>query len=413
MKTCVTYDLMESARRSNEILGAAFKAYWSSPFFEPMPHLAPGQLASWGAITEQSFRRIDQKPDWGIDKTITEGREYGVEKICAVDKPFCQLTYFNVKKRPSSPRKVLLIAPMSGHYATLLRRTVISLLPDCDLYVTEWQNARDVPVSAGQFDVEDFTLYLTEFMQFLGADTHVIAVCQPAPLALAATAYLAAHSPTSQPNSLILIGGPVVPDAAPTEVTDFGRRLSMGQLEHYFIQNVGANHAGVGREVYPGVLQLASFMSMNLPTHFHAFANQIHRRTIGQATDHDRHNNFYNEYLAVMDLTKEFYLSTIERIFKRSEIAHDCFSLRGQPVELRAIDRTAVKTVEGGQDDISAPGQCSSALNLLTGLPDRMKSSHIEPQAGHYGIFAGKMWYHNIRPLVLDFMDTHRGSGAN
>lgn len=413
MKTLATYDLMESFRLSNELLGATAKTYWSYPAFGLVPHPAPASLAAWGSVTERSFSRIDQKPDWGIDMTVTDGKEYFVEEECAIEKPFCELIYFNAKKRPPASRKLLLIAPMSGHYATLLRRTVTSLLPDCDLYVTEWRNARDIPVSVGKFDIEDFTLYLAEFMQFLGSETHVIAVCQPAPLALAATAHLAAKSTHAQPRSLILIGGPVVPDAAPTEVTDFGRRMSMGQLEHLFIQHVGVNHAGAGRLVYPGVLQLASFMSMNLPTHFHAFRNQVTRAAKGKAADHDRHNSFYDEYLAVMDLTAEFYLSTVERIFKRSEIARNCFTLGGQPIDLGLINRTAIKTVEGGKDDISAPGQCSSALDLLTGVPDQMKASHIEPDAGHYGIFAGKTWHRNIRPLVLDFIDEHNPKSSN
>lgn len=413
MKTLATYDLMESMRLSSELMGATARTFWSYPGFGLVPSPGPAGLAAWGRVTERSFSRIDQKPDWGIDVIVTEGKEYFVETTRAVIKPFCELTEFKVKAREPLPRKVLLIAPMSGHYATLLRRTVVSLLPDCDIFVTEWQNAKNIPVSVGKFDIEDFTNYIAEFMKFLGPKTHVIAVCQPAPLALVATAHLAETDPDKQPCSLVLIGGPVTPDAAPTEVTDFGRRVTMGQLEHMFIQHVGINHAGVGRLVYPGVLQLASFMAMNMPTHIKAFTNQIARSAKGEATDHDRHNRFYDEYLAVMDLTAEFYLSTVERIFKKSEIANNCFMLNGKKVDLGRITRTAVKTVEGGKDDISAPGQCSGALGLLTGLPDHMKAHHVEPNAGHYGIFAGKTWYRNIRPLVLDFIDQHNPKMLN
>jgi poly(3-hydroxybutyrate) depolymerase len=184
---------------------------------------------------------------------------------------------------------------MSGHYSTLLRSTVISLLPDADLYVTDWHNARDIPVSAGKFDIEDYTLYLVEFLRKLGPDTHVIAVCQPAPLALAATAYLAEEDPDAQPRSLTLIGGPVNPDATPTDVTDFGRRVTMGQLEEMMIQRVGFKYPGVGRMVYPGLLQLSSFISMNMDTHAKAFINQITRVAQGEAQDHDKHNRFYDE----------------------------------------------------------------------------------------------------------------------
>ena len=279
---------------------------------------------------------------------------------------------------------------MSGHYATLLRSTVKSLLPDCEVFITDWHNARDIPVSEGKFDIEDYTLYLMDFMRALGPDTHVIAVCQPAPLTLAATAYLAELDPDAQPRSLTLIGGPVDPDATPTDVTDFGRRVTMGQLEEMMIQRVGFKHPGVGRSVYPGLLQLASFVSMNAERHVSAFTDQIQRVARGEAGDHDAHNKFYDEYLAVMDMTAEFYLSTVERIFKGLEIASNAFVVDGHQVDIGKITNVAVKTVEGGQDDISAPGQCVAALDLCTGLPDHMKASHLEPKAGHYGIFAGR-----------------------
>ena len=199
--------------------------------------------------------------------------------------------------------------------------TVKSLLVDADVYVTDWHNARDIPVSAGKFDVEDYTLYLVDFMRHLGPDIHVIAVCQPAPLTLAATAYLAGEDPDKQPASLTLIGRPIDPDANPTDVTDFGRRVTMGQLEQTMIQRVGFNYAGVGRTVYPGLLQLASFMSMNGDRHARAFGEQIIRVAKGEAGDHDKHNKFYDEYLAVMDMPAEFYLSTVERIFKNPALA--------------------------------------------------------------------------------------------
>ena len=299
---------------------------------------------------------------------------------------------------------------MSGHYATLLRSTVQSLLPDAEVWITDWHNARDIPVSAGKFDIDDYTLYLEEFMRQLGPDTHVIAVCQPAPLALAATAYLAEEDPKAQPRSLTLIGGPVNPDATPTDVTDFGRRVTMGQLEGMMIQRVGFKYSGVGRMVYPGLLQLASFMSMNAETHSKAFTDQIMRVANGNAGDHDKHNKFYDEYLAVMDMTAEFYLSTVERVFKDREIARNEFTVNGRPVDISKITDVAVKIVEGEKDDISAPGQCLAALDLLTGLPGTKKAAHLEPGAGHYGIFAGKSWRNNIRPLVLDFIDANMPS---
>ncbi|MGI9391859.1 MAG: polyhydroxyalkanoate depolymerase [Boseongicola sp.] len=406
MRHMMTYDLMETIRNTNQWAGASAQALASYPIWGLFPNPAFKMMAAWGEVTERSFARMVTKPDWGIESVVeSDGRDHLVSVKSEIQRPFGDLIRFRVQGRDDKARRILLIAPMSGHYATLLRSTVQSLLPDADVWITDWHNARDIPVSEGKFDIEDYTLYLVDFMKHLGPDTHVIAVCQPAPLALAATAYLAKESPKAQPQSLTLIGGPVDPDAAPSDVTDFGRRITMGQLEQLIIQRVGFKYAGVGRMVYPGLLQLASFMSMNSETHNSAFANQMLRISKGQAGDHDKHNRFYDEYLAVMDMTAEFYLSTVERIFKGREIAQNEFVVNGRNVDIAAITDVAVKVVEGERDDISAPGQCLAALDLLTSLPASKKAAHLEPGAGHYGIFAGKSWRNNIRPLVLDFID--------
>jgi poly(3-hydroxybutyrate) depolymerase len=403
-----SYDLMETMRNTNQFMGAAVKAWASYPMFSAVPNPAIDWLAAWGEVTERAFERMVVKPDWGIHSiTCADGRDHLVTIDKVIERPFGDLIRFNVQNRAESNRKVLVVAPMSGHYATLLRSTVKSLIIDCEVYVTDWHNARDIPVSAGKFDVEDYTMYLVDFMKEMGPDTHVIAVCQPAPLTLAATAYLAQEDPDAQPSSLTLIGGPIDPDAAATDVTDFGRRVTMGQLEQAMIQRVGYKYAGVGRKVYPGLLQLSSFMSMNADRHGKAFRDQIMRVAQNQASDHDPHNRFYDEYLAVMDMTAEFYLSTVERVFKNREIARNVFTVHGTRVDIGKITDVAVKTVEGAKDDISAPGQCVAALALCTGLPDSKKASHVEPDAGHYGIFAGKSWRNNIRPLVLDFIDAN------
>jgi len=406
MKYMATYDLMESIRNTNEWMGATARAMASYPAFaltmNPMLQLT----AAWGEVTERSFARMVVKPDWGIRSIVgPSGQDHLVEVENVVVKPFGNLIHFSVHRRAPMARKILVVAPMSGHYATLLRSTVLSLLPDAEVYVTDWHNARDIPVSAGKFDVEDYTLYLVDFMRYLGPEVHVIAVCQPAPLTLAATAYLAGEDPKAQPASLTLIGGPVDPDAAATDVTDFGRRISMGQLEQMAIQRVGFKYKGAGRLVYPGLMQLNSFISMNSERHSKAFQDQILRVATGDASDHDAHNRFYDEYLAVMDMTAEFYLSTVERIFKNREIARNEFMVAGKKVDIGAITQVAVMTVEGEKDDISAPGQCVAALAMLTGLDESKKTQHLEPGAGHYGIFAGKSWRLNIRPLVLNFID--------
>ncbi|MDP5084273.1 MAG: polyhydroxyalkanoate depolymerase [Yoonia sp.] len=418
MKYMMTYDLMESMRNTNQWLGATARAYASYPIMSWGANPAMDWLKAWGEVTERTFSRMVMKPDWNIPvQTNIDGTDMVVSVECVVERPFGDLIRFRVGNRPDRTRQILLVAPMSGHYATLLRKTVISLLPDADVYVTDWHNARDIPVSAGKFDIEDYTLYLMDFMKALGPDIHVIAVCQPVPLALAATAYLAELHPEAQPRSLTLIGGPVDPEANHTEVTDFGRSVTMGQLEETMIQRVGFKHAGVGRMVYPGLLQLASFISMNAETHSNAFRDQIIKVAKGDASEHDKHNAFYDEYLAVMDMTAEFYLSTVARIFKGREIAQNAFVVAGHKVDMGKITTVAVNIVEGEDDDISAPGQCLAALGLLTGLPDSKKVSHLEPGAGHYGIFAGRSWRNNIRPLVLDFIDansdTPDGKSAN
>lgn len=413
MRYMMTYDLMEAMRNTSQWLGATARTFASYPYIAALPNPAISWMAAWGEVTERSFERMVAKPDWGIDSmTCDDGRDHLVHVRTEVEKPFGDLLHFEVSGRETQPRKILLVAPMSGHYATLLRSTVKSLLTNCEVYVTDWRNARDIPVSAGKFDVEDYTLYLADFMRHLGPDTHVIAVCQPAPLTLAATAYLAEEDPDAQPRSLTLIGGPIDPDATPTDVTDFGRRVTMGQLEETMCQRVGFKYAGVGRRVYPGLLQLTSFVSMNMDRHSKAFSEQIMRIARGEASEHDPHNRFYDEYLAVMDMPAEFYLSTVERIFKEREIAKNAFTVAGKPVDIGKITTVAVKTVEGANDDISAPGQCVAALALLTGLPEEKKASHVEPGAGHYGIFAGRSWRQNIRPLVLDFIDQNSAAPA-
>lgn len=411
MRYMASYDFMETMRNTNQWLGASAQAIAAYPAFAAIPNPALQWLGAWGEVTERTFSRMVVKPDWNIPPVVgDDGTDHVVSEHIEIEGPFADLLRFDVQGRTDTKRKVLLVAPMSGHHATLLRSTVISLLPDCDVYITDWHNARDIPVSAGKFDVEDYTLHLVDYMRHLGPDTHVIAVCQPAPLALAATAYLAEEDPKAQPRTLTLIGGPIDPDAAPTEVTDFGHSVTMGQLEELMIQRVGFKYAGVGRMVYPGLLQLSSFISMNLETHRDAFTGQISRVASGEAHDHDKHNKFYDEYLSVMDMPAEFYLSTVDRIFKAGEIAKNTFTIKGKHVDIGKITDVAVKTVEGTRDDISAPGQCIAALALCTGLKDSQKASHVEEGAGHYGIFAGKSWRKNIRPLVLDFIDDNEKS---
>ena len=400
-----TYDYFENLRQYNQWFASTTRTFWENPMFGLFPSAIPSTFAAWGKVTEHSLSRITSKPDWGIDSVVSDGIEYLVALEKIKELPFCNLIKFKSTRQKKVDRKVLIIAPMSGHYATLTRNTVISLLPNCDVYVTDWKNARDVPFSEGKFDIEDFTKYLIEFYRDLSPRLNVMAVCQPAPLALAAAAITSDNFSEFNPQTLTLIGGPIDPDANPTDVTDFGHRTSMEALDTTVTMPVGLNYKGVGREVYPGAIQLASFMAMNQETHSKAFANQIEKEAAGHASEYDRHNKFYDEYLAVMDMTAEFYLSTVNRIFKKREIAKNKFFIDGKLANLEKINSIPVFVIEGTNDDISAPGQCSAALKILDKLPSNMKFSHLQDGAGHYGIFSGKAWRTEIRPLFLNFID--------
>ena len=350
--------------------------------------------AAWGEVTERSFARMAVKPDWGIHSiSADDGRDHIVSVEKVMTRPFGDLIRFKVQGRAPTGRKVLLVAPMSGHYATLLRSTVLSLMPDCDVYITDWHNARDIPVSAGKFDIEDYTLYLVDFLARDGA-RHPCDRGLPAGAAgLAATAYLAeedAGRATAHPDAGS--AGRSTPTPPPPTSQNFGNRVSMGQPREIRRASVSAyKYAGVGRMVYPGLQQLSSFMAMNAEKHAKAFTDQVVRVAKGEAGDHDKHNKFYDEYLAVMDMTAEFL-----PLDRRTDLQGP----RDRPEPLRGRRQAewiwarsptvAVKTVEGGKDDISAPGQCVAALDLCTGLPDNKKASYLEPEAGHYGIFAGK-----------------------
>lgn len=399
-----SYDLFEINKNYYQWFASTTKTFWTNPIFGLLPSPIPSAFAAWGRVTEHSLSRISIKPDWNISSYISGDSEYHVNEKIILNFPFCNLIKFESTNSKPEKQKVLIIAPMSGHYATLVRKTVISLLPDCEVYVTDWKNARDIPFSKGKFDIEDFTKYLIEFFKELSPKLHILAVCQPAPLALAATAFLAKEK-KYLPSSLTLIGGPIDPNANPTSVTDFGNKIQMDKLKNLMTMSVGVNYKGVGRMVYPGIIQIMSFLSMNLTSHQKAFNEQIIKEINGEASEFDRHNTFYDEYLAVMDMTAEFYLSTVDRIFKKREIAQNQFTLDGHILNLNNIKNVPTFVIEGKNDDISAPGQCLAALHILKNLPEKLKFNYLHHNAGHYGIFSGKAWRKDIRPQFIDFIN--------
>jgi poly(3-hydroxybutyrate) depolymerase len=301
---------------------------------------------------------------------------------------------------------VLIVAPMSGHYATLIRGTVEAMIPEHDVFVTDWSDARDVPLSLGQFDFDDFIDYLIDFIQYLGTNTHLIAVCQPAVPVLAATALMASRDMDCQPLSLTLMGGPIDVSRAPTKVTEFSESRSLDWFEQNVISVVPFPNPGFGRRVYPGFLQLTGFVSMNLDRHVDAHVKHFHNLVRGDCDPVARHQQFYEEYMAVMDLPAEFYLQTIEKVFHERALAKGTLVHRGEKVDCSAIRQTALMTIEGENDDICGVGQTEAAHDLCDNIPIDMKYHYVQPGVGHYGVFNGRRWSTEIQPRIREMIRT-------
>lgn len=405
MRGFPSYEAAEAARSAWEISGqaaawmSAVPAVWGVPQARAVQ--AAGHLSRWAAGA--TVRR----PDWNITHRETDGAPVQCQTIRS--GPFADLVRFSCPGEGKPRPEILLLAPLSGHYATLVRPTVQGLLPQADVVVSDWHNARDIPCEAGTFDVEDWVRLFEEWLESAPRRRHVVAVCQPVPLALAAAARMAACHSSARPLSLVLMGGPVDPGTPPTEVSDFGRRAAMGTLERLAIQRVGARWPGHGRLVYPGVMQLSAFMAMNPSLHGGAFLRAWGRLMAAPDapdtdTDEARFRAFYDEYLAVMDLPAEFYLSTVDRVFKQRALARGTFTVDGVPVEPARISDIPVMVVEGARDDITAPGQCAAAFGLMPDLPEKWRAHIVAPGAGHYGIFAGRRWRESIAPRVTEFV---------
>jgi poly(3-hydroxybutyrate) depolymerase len=390
----------QSIRRSAQLAGK----FWSQPFMRTLGGPVAASIEAASILTDRSLNAMFSKPGWRIDSVEIDGCEIPVEVKVADAQAFGDLVHFDKGRASEGQPKILLVAPKSGHYATLLRETVARLLPEADVYITDWRNAREVPVEAGSFDVEDYVDYLLNWFDVLGENLHVIGVCQPAPLALVAAARQEKRHNHTTLGSLTLMGGPINPHAAPTEVTQFADRVSLDTLKRTSVHRVSHAYPGKGRSVYPGAMQLSAFVSMNLDRHAKAFQKQWLDIAKGDEAAAARHNQFYDEYLAVMDMTAEFYLSTVERIFQKGEAGRDAFTLRGEHVSIAGMKETPLMVVEGGRDDVAAPGQCAAALAVAKGLPKRLKRHHVEVEAGHYAIFSGSRWRNSVAPKILDFI---------
>ncbi len=358
-------------------------------------------------LFERATRRFG-KPAFGFSTTVVDGAEVVIHEQVLLQKPFMSLLHFN-KIRPEntdvkSQQKLLIVAPMSGHYATLLRGTIEAMLPHFDVYVTDWADARTVPLAQGKFDLEDYVDYVIEILQVLGSGVNVMAVCQPSVPVLAAVSLLNARSAAYAPKSMILMGGPIDTRRNPTAVNKLAKEKGSDWFRKNVIMKVPFPHAGFMRDVYPGFLQLTGFMTMNLDRHLDAHRQLFWHLVEGDGESADRRTEFYDEYMSVMDLTAEFYLQTVDRVFIHHDLPNGSYMHRGALVDPATITRTALMTIEGERDDISGVGQTEAAHGLCTGLSADQKLHHLQLGVGHYGVFSGSRFRKEIVPMIVGFV---------
>lgn len=347
-----------------------------------------------------------RRPAFGIDTVKIGNKTVSVREEVACRTPFATLLRF-AKDGVATQPKLLVVAPMSGHFATLLRGTVRTMLPDVDVYITDWHNARDVKTVDGQFDLDDFTDHVMRFLRVLGPGCHVLAVCQPTVSVLAAVALMAQEQDPATPNSMTLMSGPIDTRVSPTVVNDLAKSHDIDWFERNVIATVPWRYFGAGRRVYPGFMQLTAFMAMNLDRHMNAHRAHYQNVMDGETDKAQAHRQFYEEYMAVMDLPAEFYLQTIAKIFQEHELPRRVLRFRDRLVDTSAIRRTALLTVEGELDDICAIGQTQAALDLCDRIPMSHKRHHLQTGAGHYGVFNGRRWRQEVYPLVLEMIQLY------
>jgi poly(3-hydroxybutyrate) depolymerase len=348
------------------------------------------------------------KPDFDLPTTIVDGRRVAVHEEIVLRKPFGQLKHFRREGIEGSPR-LLIVAPMSGHYATLLRGTVERMLPGHDVYITDWRDAKLVPLDSGRFDLDDYVDYLIEFLETIGPGAHMLAVCQPSVPAYAAAAVMSADRHPARPRTLTMMGGPIDTRQAPTAVNTLATERPHSWFQQNVIATVPYSYPGAGRAVYPGFLQLAGFMTMNLGSHLNSHWEMFKHLVAGDGESADATKDFYEEYRSVCDMTAEFYLQTVDVVFQRHLLPKGRMVHRGKRVDPAAIKDVAVLAIEGERDDISGVGQTRAALEISTGLPKAMKQYHLAKGVGHYGIFNGSKWRGQIAPVVEEWIARHDG----
>lgn len=348
------------------------------------------------------------KPSFGLESTIVDGKSVQVREEIVLRKPFGQLLHFRREGVEGSPR-LLIVAPMSGHYATLLRGTVERMLPGHDVFITDWADAKLVPLSEGSFDLDDYIDYITAFLEHIGPGAHMLAVCQPSVPSLAAVAIMSQTKNPALPRTLTMMGGPIDTREAPTSVNTLATERPHSWFRKNVIARVPLSYPGAGRAVYPGFLQLAGFMTMNLGSHLNSHWEMFKHLVAGDGESADSTKRFYDEYRSVCDMTAEFYLQTIDVVFQRHLLPKGELMHRDTRVDPGAITDVGLLAIEGEHDDISGIGQTKAALNVATNLPDSFKKYHLAMDVGHYGIFNGSKWRTRIAPVVEKWIATHEG----
>ena len=403
------HELHHAALEPLRFAAQASQQFFQNPF-NPLTYTRSGRaVAAACEVFDRTTRRRD-KPDFGLTETSIKGKSVAVRETVVAETTFCRLLRFERDGCQDQDPRVLIVAPMSGHFATLLRDTVAALLPNHDVHITDWRDARDVPAELGDFDLDDYIDTVIDFLHRLGPPCHVIAVCQPSVPVLAATALMAAAGDGAAPRTMTLMGGPIDTRESPTEVNNLAKTRSLKWFERNVITRVPVIYPGFMRPVYPGFLQLTGFMTMNLDRHLGAHVRLFHHLVEGDGDGAEAHRRFYDEYLAVMDLPAEYYLQTIETVFQDHALPLGTMTSRGRPIEPAAITGTALMTVEGERDDISGLGQTAAAHKLCSSLKQRQRLHHEEPGVGHYGVFNGRKWRRNIAPRIARFIRRHEGT---
>lgn len=413
------YELNHLAVMPLRAAAMAQSALLRSPF-NPAAHTPIGRAAAAASEVFETITRRYRKPDWNLPFTTVEGARIAVTPRNVWANPWVALTHFEREPHEmiaarggmKADPKVLIVAPLSGHFATLLRGTVEGFLPDHEVYITDWVDARMAPVVAGRFDLNDYVDHIIYMLRKIGPGAHVVGVCQPGPAVLAAVALMSEAGDPCTPVSMTFMGSPIDARRSPTAPNKLAEERPLQWFKQNMIHTVPAFYPGAFRQVYPGFIQLASFMGMNWSRHVDAHWDYFQNLTKGDGDSAGRHREFYDEYLSVLDLTEEFYIQTIEDVFQEYKLARGVFEHRGHRVDLAAIRQTALMTVEGERDDISGVGQTQAAHDLCPNIPDDDRVLYVQPKVGHYGVFNGKRFLEEIYPRLRAFIQAAEGEGA-